>query len=252
MTKWIFGGIAALLFFDWSAWNGASEETETDNNDDLWNRLRGNSVHFFTMKNCPPCKWVKPLLIEKSKEYGFDIYEYSNEVTADKKYIREYGVFSYPTVIFESVDITSKIFTLLKKKVVTSSKYQILDNQIIRSDSNGKGHYGASRGSRKHKGVDLLCTEYQDVFTPFDGTVRTFYAYKTDKKYFGIEVKNGNTKVKIMYVTPIYKTGDYVKKGQVIAHCQDIRKKYSKGMLNHIHVEKFVNNKNVDVTNDLI
>jgi RHS repeat-associated protein len=41
----------------------------------------------------------------------------------------------------------------------------------IRNDSQGQGHYGASRGSRIHKGVDFSTVVGQDIYAPIDGKV---------------------------------------------------------------------------------
>ena len=38
----------------------------------------------------------------------------------------------------------------------------------IRVDSEGDGNYGASRGSRRHNGIDYICVEGQEVRAPFN------------------------------------------------------------------------------------
>lgn len=43
--------------------------------------------------------------------------------------------------------------------------------QGIRNDSQGQGHWGASRGSRAHKGLDFATTVGQDIYSPVDGRV---------------------------------------------------------------------------------
>jgi murein DD-endopeptidase MepM/ murein hydrolase activator NlpD len=131
----------------------------------------------------------------------------------------------------------------------------ILNPQYLRNDSSGGGFYGASRGSRTHKGIDLVCSEFQSVFAPFSGRItRTFNAYRNSSTYKGVELSDENgLKIKIMYVNPNYSlVGSYVSKGQKIATCQKISNKYSPAMTDHIHVEKWVNGVNVNPTNDLL
>uniref|UniRef100_G3P7I2 Uncharacterized protein n=1 Tax=Gasterosteus aculeatus aculeatus TaxID=481459 RepID=G3P7I2_GASAC len=39
------------------------------------------------------------------------------------------------------------------------------------SDSWGQGHYGARRGTREHKGLDIKCNDGSTVYAPFDVTL---------------------------------------------------------------------------------
>jgi murein DD-endopeptidase MepM/ murein hydrolase activator NlpD len=114
----------------------------------------------------------------------------------------------------------------------------------IRSDHYGKGHYGAKRGRRAHRGTDYLATPGQDVFAPISGNiVRVAYPYD-DKSYSGLVIANQHMAVKLFYLVPSVTSGHHVNKGDVIGFAQDISERYpppndKKWMIMepHIHVE---------------
>jgi len=109
----------------------------------------------------------------------------------------------------------------------------------IRSDPKGDGHYGTSRGSRKHKGVDYLCDPEQDIYAPISGIItRIAYPYK-DKSYSGVVIEGKHLTVKMFYFEPF---PDFIKmevfQGQVIGFSQDISQRYGGSpMKPHIHLE---------------
>jgi len=110
----------------------------------------------------------------------------------------------------------------------------------IRRDGAGQGHYGAARGDRKHKGVDLECIPGQPVCSPIEGKiVRVAYPYEDTKKYSGVVVENGKIRVKLFYLHPIMKKiGKQVHAGDHIGTAQDITKRYPDAeMIPHIHLE---------------
>lgn len=135
------------------------------------------------------------------------------------------------------------ILLLLKFWSKKNMKYQILKDQELRSDKMGSGHYGASRGSRKHKGVDLIAIENESVFAPIDGIITHSQPYAGDTKYRGVRVTNGDQEWKVFYCLPSFPEGTKVFKGQKIAKAQDISEKYGNGMINHVHVEYRIKNK---------
>ena len=47
---------------------------------------------------------------------------------------------------------------------------------LIRHDQEGSGFYGASRGKRRHNGIDYKCEKGQDIVAPF-GMTLTRIAY---------------------------------------------------------------------------
>jgi hypothetical protein len=149
--------------------------------------------------------------------------------------------------------VTAVIFIVLLISFF-STYGKILKKHSIRSDSQGDGNYMASRGSRDHKGIDLLCEPGEKVTSPYFGTItREFNAYANDNDYKGLELETAKARYKIMYLKP--KPGIVGKKvfpGQKIGVCDDISKKYSGAMSPHLHVEKWVDGVNVNPKNDFL
>ena len=115
----------------------------------------------------------------------------------------------------------------------------------IRNDPQGEGHYGASRGSHKHKGIDFLCCQGQDVVCPIEWGIitRKAYPYANDKKYEGLVIENDLISIKLFYCI-VFKDfiGKKVQRGEHIAMAQNIANKYSpypdgEEMKPHIHLE---------------
>lgn len=132
--------------------------------------------------------------------------------------------------------------------------YDLTDDMEVRGcDPKGCGHYGASRGSRKHSGIDLVIQKGEPVYSPITGYVSRYpYPYASDLKYKGIEIigegEHKDLKVKIFYCVPVAQRNAKVVKGQKVAVAQAINEKYGKAMTNHIHVEFYKNNVRVDPT----
>jgi hypothetical protein len=128
---------------------------------------------------------------------------------------------------------------------------KVLDIQKMRNDKNGQGHFGASRGSRKHLGLDLLAAPGANVFCNQAGTVTKIgYVYKGDSTYRSLHIELQDKRVlKFYYVLPGLKVGNAVLPGAIVGTAQNIAKKWGGGMLNHIHVEVLVSGKNVDPEN---
>lgn len=116
--------------------------------------------------------------------------------------------------------------------------------QKIRNDARGDGYFGASRGRRIHNGLDILVSPGSAVYCPIEGIMlRMAYPYGTTRgnhqwegcvivgvgDYRGYEVK-------IFYMRP-FVIGDYLFPGEIIGIAQDISRKYSPSMLDHLHVE---------------
>ncbi len=116
--------------------------------------------------------------------------------------------------------------------------------QKIRNDSQGDGFFGASRGRRTHNGIDILVTPGSAVYCPIEGVMlRMAYPYGTARgnhqwegcvivgvgDYRGYEVK-------IFYMRP-FVIGDYLFPGDILGIAQDISRKYSPAMMDHLHVE---------------
>ncbi|HET7792151.1 MAG TPA: hypothetical protein VFL64_02095, partial [Rhizobacter sp.] len=108
-------------------------------------------------------------------------------------------------------------------------------------DKFGSGQYGARRdgGTRTHRGLDVVTTPREAVFSPIDGTVvREARPYPGDRLMRGLVIHGRGEwtgyRVKIFYAEGLV-CGD-VQAGQPIALAQDLSLKYP-GITNHIHLE---------------
>ncbi len=101
-------------------------------------------------------------------------------------------------------------------------------------DSFGCGHFGASRGDRKHNGTDLCVA----VLSPIKGRVtRLGYPYKDDLSFRYVEITDeAGFKVRLFYVLPKVTEGDFVGVGDVIGKLQSLQKRYE-GIQDHVHLE---------------
>jgi len=107
----------------------------------------------------------------------------------------------------------------------------------IRSDSGGDGHFGASRGNRKHEGMDFLCEPGQVIRSPISGKLTRSWPYVGDKTYTGCGIWGKKYMVKLWYFTPDESLiQDEVIAGQEIGLAQNISVKYGGGMKPHIHL----------------
>lgn len=116
---------------------------------------------------------------------------------------------------------------------------KVTAKNIIRGcDASGCGSFGSHRAGHIHEGVDLTVIENEPVYSPIDGVVVRFpFPYGDDLRYKGILIKNKDLEVKIFYVNATVKAGTTVKQGDIIGKAQNVAKKYSKPMTNHIHIE---------------
>lgn len=110
------------------------------------------------------------------------------------------------------------------------------------SDAWGDGRFGASRGDRRHNGVDIVARFGQDVLSPVDGRiVRMAYPYANDTVLSGVMIeglgRHGGLEIKIFYMTPADgMVGQSVTAGQTIGAAQSLQAKYP-GITDHIHLE---------------
>ena len=106
------------------------------------------------------------------------------------------------------------------------------------SDPTGYGHYGAKRGTRKHKGIDLLTKPGMTVFSPIDGFITKLgTAYKATTRFKYIDVSGEEYRWRLMYCRPTLKLGARITAGDFIGTAQDIAAYHGGEMLCHIHVE---------------
>jgi murein DD-endopeptidase MepM/ murein hydrolase activator NlpD len=110
--------------------------------------------------------------------------------------------------------------------------------EVRGADKHGQGYFGASRGNRKHNGIDLLIEPGQRIVSPIDGKViRDAYPYAGDLKWSGCLIKGKGMEVKMFYMRLLKGIiGSQVKQGQEIGWAQNIAHKYA-GMLPHVHLE---------------
>lgn len=112
------------------------------------------------------------------------------------------------------------------------------------SDAWGSGHFGASRGSRTHNGIDYWVPEGTKICSMSDGKVTKLgYPYGDDLSYRYVEVTDaGGYQHRYFYVEPRVRVGQVVRRTHVIGQAQDIAGRYDepqKVMRNHVHYEIF-------------
>lgn len=152
--------------------------------------------------------------------------------------------------------LTTALMFLANKKAKAGLINKITKKFSIREcDAYGCGHYEASRGSRKHYGIDVVTQKGDAIYSPITGYLnRLAYPYASDLSYKGIEIIGTGIhqgfKVKIFYCIPTIKIGASVVAGVTkVAESQAINEKYSTKMTNHVHLEVYKDNKIIDPTN---
>ncbi|XP_038642865.1 leukocyte cell-derived chemotaxin-2-like [Scyliorhinus canicula] len=110
-------------------------------------------------------------------------------------------------------------------------------NRVRGSDTWGSGAYGAPRGSRTHKGVDVVCSDGSDVYAPFDGTlVRRANPYsRSNAINNGVMLRGSGYCVKIFYIQPQSYSGN-VAKGETIGQLLRMQSVYP-GITSHVHIQ---------------
>ena len=117
----------------------------------------------------------------------------------------------------------------------------------IRNDSEGQGHYGASRKKTfrgktihyTHKGTDYLATEGQEIVAPFDMLLERYS--KPSIKFpreSGIKWSTHQGNGKMFYFEPnLIHIGSIVPQGMVIGIAMDLKPYYGSKISNHIHFQ---------------
>lgn len=107
-----------------------------------------------------------------------------------------------------------------------------------RSDKWGSGHFGASRGSRTHNGIDFSCDPETEVFSHIYGEITKLgYPYGDDLSFRYVEIQDENGYYhRFFYVDPCVKVGDVVSFGQLIGSTQKLNDRYP-GITEHFHYE---------------
>jgi hypothetical protein len=116
-------------------------------------------------------------------------------------------------------------------------------------DPKGCGHFGASRGSRKHVGVDMACAPGTDVGSPVRGVVTKLgWPYRGHPEVRYVEVEAEEYLFRMFYVDPSVKVGDVVELNGVLGTSQALGHLYP-GITEHVHFEiKDKDGKYVDPT----
>ncbi|ROL51839.1 Leukocyte cell-derived chemotaxin-2 [Anabarilius grahami] len=101
----------------------------------------------------------------------------------------------------------------------------------------GCGNYGASRGNRKHMGLDIVCADGDTVVAPFDVKLNGKAApyIKNNAINDGINLSGEGLCFKLFYVKPDSYTGT-LKKGQKIGSLLPMQSVYP-GITSHVHVQ---------------
>ncbi|PRQ00464.1 peptidoglycan DD-metalloendopeptidase family protein [Enhygromyxa salina] len=114
-----------------------------------------------------------------------------------------------------------------------------------RHDKHGSGQFGAPRGARLHRGLDIVTRAGEEIYSPIVGeVVREALPYAKDPRYRGLVIRGrdawADVELKLFYVQGIL-TGR-VEAGATIGFAQNLELKYP-GITNHVHIEARVKGK---------
>ncbi len=117
------------------------------------------------------------------------------------------------------------------------------------TDSWGSGAYGAKRGGRTHRGVDVSAYAGSVVLSDINGKVKRIgHPYNpTGQKghYQLIEIESASVLTKYFYVRPLVPVGCIIEKGDAIGVVQDLTEIYP-DITNHYHFEVWIEGDHVD------
>ena len=114
------------------------------------------------------------------------------------------------------------------------------------TDKWGSGAYRASRGDRKHNGIDIACYAGSVILSPHYGTVSKIgYPYDPNDPKKGhlryVQVtERGGFLCRYFYVLPDVKVGDQIMTGDELGVAQGLSNIYE-GITDHIHYEVKLN-----------
>lgn len=114
---------------------------------------------------------------------------------------------------------------------------KLRDMALRKCDHYGCGHFGASRGQRRHNGVDLACPSGAEVQSPITGVITKHgIVYSDDHFWTYVEVSADGYAFRLFYVKPTLPAGTRVSTDTVIGHSQSLKTRYPK-ITDHIHFE---------------
>jgi len=104
------------------------------------------------------------------------------------------------------------------------------------TDKQGSGAFGASRGSRKHNGIDYCMPPDSPVYSPVRGNVTKLgYPYAHDLSFRYVEISDsGGIRHRVFYVLPNVMVGETVNTSDVIGYSQKL---HYDGIKQHVHYE---------------
>ncbi|XP_028905808.1 leukocyte cell-derived chemotaxin-2 [Ornithorhynchus anatinus] len=110
-------------------------------------------------------------------------------------------------------------------------------NKIRGNDKYGSGSYGAPRGKRVHKGVDVLCSDGSTVLAPFSGVIQSQAKPYGNGNAIddGIRMTGGGNCVLMFYIKPKKYKGN-IKKGEILGQLLPMQRVYPK-ILSHVHIQ---------------
>lgn len=105
-------------------------------------------------------------------------------------------------------------------------------------DRYGAGYFGASRGKRKHNGVDFVIQPGTQVCAFQRGTVTKLgYCYAKHPQYRYVEITDSRGyRCRYFYVCPAVSDGSDIDRGSPLGTAQDLAPLYP-GITPHIHFE---------------
>lgn len=116
-------------------------------------------------------------------------------------------------------------------------------------DKWGAGYFGAPRGTRNHKGVDIVA-QPGTKFECFNcGTVTKLgYAYEDDLSFRYVEIADDqDNKWRYFYILPSVSLGDKVETFDKIGKVQVLDRRYP-GITEHVHFEVISNGEYINPT----
>ncbi|RXM95859.1 putative phospholipid-transporting ATPase VB [Acipenser ruthenus] len=112
-----------------------------------------------------------------------------------------------------------------------------VSNRVRGCDKFGCGGFNANRGSRIHRGIDVVCDDYSIVYAPFTGTLRGQAQPYGDASTIddGVKLSNSAYCVKIFYIRPYQYSGP-ISKGDKLGYLLPMQEQYS-GVTSHLHLQ---------------
>lgn len=118
-------------------------------------------------------------------------------------------------------------------------------------DEWGSGEYGAPRGDRIHRGIDIVASPGETILCPFDAMfVRIAEPYDNDARFSGMLLRGtgewAGYEAKLFYLMPDEGL-KVLQAGEKIGVAQDIALRYP-GITTHVHLELWQDGNVIDPT----